>query len=203
MAVRTQYIEVADIFPPIFYAARPRPYAADRTDLRARVDVVEIKQPDVINSAGYASPPERGNDVSLLFPIALLPSPVGRNALAFVAAIPIKARCLALRTMAGAPSGARIAAPGAVPCTFKPGPRWLDVELLRACDADAVMASRLPIRRKPAKALVPWVFHAAIIASRDALASYFDIACKRVEEAYRQGDMFVERPPAPKQEAFL
>tara|TARA_Y100000034_G_C6784059_1_gene350639 strand:+ start:342 stop:524 length:183 start_codon:yes stop_codon:yes gene_type:complete len=25
---------------------------------------------------------------------------------------------------------------------------------------------------------------------------YFDIACKRIEEAYRQGDFFVERPKA-------
>ena len=28
---------------------------------------------------------------------------------------------------------------------------------------------------------------------------YFDIACKRIEEAYRQPDMFVERPVSPKQ----
>lgn len=32
---------------------------------------------------------------------------------------------------------------------------------------------------------------------------YFDIACKRIEDAYKQGDMFVERPKAPKQEGFL
>ena len=32
---------------------------------------------------------------------------------------------------------------------------------------------------------------------------YFDIACKRISEAYRQPDMFIERPPAPKQEALL
>ena len=32
---------------------------------------------------------------------------------------------------------------------------------------------------------------------------YFDIACRRVDEAYRQPDMFVERPPAPKQEALF
>ena len=33
---------------------------------------------------------------------------------------------------------------------------------------------------------------------------YFDIACKRIEEAYRQPDMFIETPaPQPKQEAFL
>jgi site-specific DNA-methyltransferase (adenine-specific)/modification methylase len=31
---------------------------------------------------------------------------------------------------------------------------------------------------------------------------YFAIACKRVEEAYRQPDLFVERPPAPKQKGF-
>ena len=29
---------------------------------------------------------------------------------------------------------------------------------------------------------------------------YFDIACKRIEQAYKQPDMFVERPPPPKQE---
>ena len=32
--------------------------------------------------------------------------------------------------------------------------------------------------------------------------SYFDIACRRVEEAYRQPDMFVERPPKAHQEAL-
>jgi site-specific DNA-methyltransferase (adenine-specific) len=31
---------------------------------------------------------------------------------------------------------------------------------------------------------------------------YFDIACRRVEEATKQPDMFVERPPEPKQEAM-
>lgn len=31
---------------------------------------------------------------------------------------------------------------------------------------------------------------------------YFDIACRRVEEAYRQPDLFVEAPAAPKQEAM-
>ncbi|MBC7157382.1 MAG: site-specific DNA-methyltransferase [Rhodobacteraceae bacterium] len=32
--------------------------------------------------------------------------------------------------------------------------------------------------------------------------NYFDIACKRVEEAYRQPDMFVAPPPPPTQEAL-
>lgn len=32
---------------------------------------------------------------------------------------------------------------------------------------------------------------------------YFDIACRRVEEAYRQPDLFVERPAPPKQEVLL
>ena len=32
---------------------------------------------------------------------------------------------------------------------------------------------------------------------------YFDISCKRVEEAYRQPDMFIDQPaPAPRQEGF-
>lgn len=33
-------------------------------------------------------------------------------------------------------------------------------------------------------------------------ARYFDAACRRVAEAHRQPDMFVERPTAPKQEAL-
>lgn len=32
---------------------------------------------------------------------------------------------------------------------------------------------------------------------------YFNIACERVRKAYAQPDMFVERPPPPKQEALL
>lgn len=32
---------------------------------------------------------------------------------------------------------------------------------------------------------------------------YFDIACKRISDAYKQGDMFVERPKQPKQETML
>ena len=32
---------------------------------------------------------------------------------------------------------------------------------------------------------------------------YFDIACKRIEEAYRQPDMFIEQPKPAKQEALL
>ena len=31
---------------------------------------------------------------------------------------------------------------------------------------------------------------------------YFDIACRRIEAAYKQPDMFIERPAPPKQEAF-
>jgi DNA modification methylase len=32
---------------------------------------------------------------------------------------------------------------------------------------------------------------------------YFDIACKRIEAAYKQPDLFLERPAPPKQEALL
>ncbi len=32
---------------------------------------------------------------------------------------------------------------------------------------------------------------------------YFDIACRRIEEAYKQSDMFIEPPARAKQEALL
>ena len=31
---------------------------------------------------------------------------------------------------------------------------------------------------------------------------YFDIACKRIFDAYKQPDLFIERPAAPVQEAM-
>jgi site-specific DNA-methyltransferase (adenine-specific) len=34
-------------------------------------------------------------------------------------------------------------------------------------------------------------------------SSYFDIACRRIEAAYKQPDMFIERPAPAKQEAML
>ena len=33
--------------------------------------------------------------------------------------------------------------------------------------------------------------------------SYFDIACRRIEAAYKQPDLFIQRPVPPKQEAML
>ena len=32
---------------------------------------------------------------------------------------------------------------------------------------------------------------------------YFDIACKRIEEAYKQPDLFIEQSKPPKQESFF
>jgi DNA modification methylase len=32
---------------------------------------------------------------------------------------------------------------------------------------------------------------------------YFDIACKRIDDAYRQPRLFKDEPPKPKQEALL
>ena len=33
--------------------------------------------------------------------------------------------------------------------------------------------------------------------------TYFDIACKRIEEAYRQPDMFIAPPPKPVQDKLI
>lgn len=34
-------------------------------------------------------------------------------------------------------------------------------------------------------------------------SKYFDIACRRIEQAYQQPDMFIQRAPEPKQEALI
>jgi len=44
-------------------------------------------------------------------------------------------------------------------------------------------------------------FHREIVSLRGGVATYFDIACRRIEKAYAQPDMFVEtsRNPEAKQ----
>ena len=34
-------------------------------------------------------------------------------------------------------------------------------------------------------------------------SKYFDIACRRIEVAYKQPDLFIEKPKPAKQEAML
>ena len=46
------------------------------------------------------------------------------------------------------------------------------------------------------------IFHVRNIPTKLRKIKYFDIACRRVEEAYRQPDMFVQRPPKAHQEAL-
>lgn len=45
--------------------------------------------------------------------------------------------------------------------------------------------------------------HWGILAAVRPIASYFDIACKRVEDAYRQPDMFAEAPKKAEQAAMF
>lgn len=49
--------------------------------------------------------------------------------------------------------------------------------------------------------MVNWL-HGAILAQSQWCRKYFNIACRRVEEAYRQPDLFVPPPTPPSQEAM-
>lgn len=52
--------------------------------------------------------------------------------------------------------------------------------------------------------VVNWLCHAGDVARTRINYKYFDMACKRVDEATRQPDMFVQAPPpAPTQESLL
>lgn len=46
------------------------------------------------------------------------------------------------------------------------------------------------------------IFHVRNIPAKRRKIKYFDIACRRVEEAYRQPDLFIEQPKPAVQEAF-
>jgi hypothetical protein len=45
--------------------------------------------------------------------------------------------------------------------------------------------------------------HAPTIVRRLLTVKYFDIACRRISEALKQPDLFIERPKPAKQESFI
>jgi len=72
----------------------------------------------------------------------------------------------------------------------------------RACVRAILSPSSAGKRRAALGACVMNGFHAAIIAQENYVASYFDIACKRVQDVVDRPPLFTPEPPKPVQEGF-
>lgn len=202
MAICAQHCKVTSVGSPILNSAGPRPRAIGRPDLGRRIDVVEFEHSDVTYSAFLARATQIGDQFALDAPVAFLPTPIRRNALAFVAAISVQRVFATFQAFAVAPAAASIAFARTVMRAIQPIPRWLDIEARRARQTYPVMPGRFAVRRQTAHAFVPSV-HDAFYNRATSGARSFDIACERIRKAYAQPDMFVPRPPDPVQEAMF
>ena len=237
MTICAENFKISGVCPPIFDASRPCPRAVKWPNLRARVNVVQFQDADVINTAFEATPSKLGYDFTFDFPIAFLPAAIGGQSHALRTAVAIHGCFPALLAGAVAPPASSVAAARAKARHCKTVARRLHVEQSFAGHAGSMLSGGLSVRRQVGQTFVPsrrsllprtgygaelsrgaackagmavfaFVrdgFHVLILASREALATLFDIACERIRKAYAQPDMFVEqtKAPEPKQAALF
>jgi len=194
MAISAKKFKVPGIRLPITEAPAPsvsglRPY------LGRWVDVVDVKRPHVGEAALSALATERFDQRQLTAPIARMPVRFGTMK---VPVVLLASRCaelgraLCAALLAGsraAPSGFQVAGS---PAVF-PGP------------VSEPVGVHLGLRSAVSACDLYWVCsHAPTLSTYavNARPRYFDIACRRIEEASKQADLFIEPAPAPKQETM-
>ena len=174
MTIRTQDFQIANVGAPVFQAARPRPRSVFRADLPLRVQVVQLKHPNVADPAFDAGTPKAGNNGDLGAPVRFLLAPLVYGVLAFRTAISGDGRLAAAKALAvTVPPACRVAAGGTEPSLFPTGPALLDIERRTARGARPIFAGFGPVRRKPAHTSIPSgrsvaasAGHRAILAAR-------------------------------------
>lgn len=192
MTIRTQQLEVACVLPPIFEAASPC-ISGLGSELRSGVDVVNVQCSVIIEPAANALATQGFNQGKFAFPVLRVLVDGGSilipiSLLAFVGAITNVARFAAILTRAVTlPAVRQVALLAAI--FTRTLAKSICVHLFRlpaACadDRDGLLSHGINIAQEP---------------------KYFDIACRRISDALRQPDMFIEKPKPikPASEASL
>jgi hypothetical protein len=189
MTIRAQQLKVASVLPPVFEAAAPC-ISGLRPHFRCGVDVVNIERPEVIKPTPNAFAAEGLDQGKFPFPVFRMLVdgrtvfiPIGL--LTLVGAIADFARLAAIlaRTVA-VPSVLQVALSAAIfTRSLAQSVCVHSFRLAAACadDRDGLLSHQINIAREP---------------------KYFDIACKRISDALKQPDIFIDKPKPLKQEAL-
>jgi len=188
MTVGAQNSQVSLVGLPVFVAARPSVLAAFGADLRARVNVVNVQRPNVRKAAAYALASEAGEQLQFLAPIV--------RVLCCAVSVPPSLLALRCAELSAAFSAALATIPGAAPSRRK-------ITRLAAIFARPVFDS-VSVHQGGRAAMLTgnfdfWASHAASLSKFVCFASpgYFDIACRRIEEAWKQPRLFSEPKAKP------
>lgn len=180
MAVGAQQPQIAFVRLPIAQPVVPSAWAAL---LERPVDVVNVQHAII----GFTATDARATK---FFDERKLPAPVSRVlvplvgvdrpvlvAAGVVAKAEVTRLAALLATIGSTPSRSEIAVAPAVFSSAIPQPVKMSFKRLAAVAAGYLNSA---------------LFHARNIAWNARRTKYFDIACKRIEEAQRQGDLFIE-----------
>lgn len=188
MAICAQQAKIPGVSGPIFEAPTPNVVPVLRPEFAGRINVVNIKGAVVAESALCARTAERFDNGNLAFPVAAV----------FVGAVPVFSPVSGLALARAKAIGARGPTFFAVPLV---APSVGQVALLAAKRTSSIAdAVRVHLVRFPAVLaghIKLFLSHVASIAR--SASHYFDIACRRIEQAYAQGKLFEHEPAKPEQ----
>ena len=174
MTVRAQQSQIAFVCGPVLESVIP---GCRSPGFAGPVDVVDVENPEVGLAALHASATEAFDKSHFALPVSRVLMRAKSVGVPVVAAALVRAKAmLALLSASLAqgralPSGGEVAVPSAV---------------FRSAIFDAVRVRLERIGAMSATDFNAALFHGAII-SRRSEPKYFDIACRRIEDAQRQG----------------
>lgn len=182
VAVCAQQAKIALVRCPISEAVIPSRGAPFVAQLLARIDVVNVQNANVAVAALHASAPKLLHNLNLARPVARV---LVRSEAVFAP------MCLAALKRAKT----RLAGLAATLASLRPAPPCREVARTGAVFSrpvfEAVLVGLERCGAVAASDCYRGLFHGRNISCRRANGN-FDIACKRIEDAQRQGDLFIE-----------
>ena len=195
MTVSAQNPQISLVCLPIFEASGPRVMTAFGANFCAGVNVIDVQRSNVREAAAFALSSETGDQLKFLAPVVR----VLRGAVSIpprLLAVRVAELCAALRAALATVSGA--------------APPSLKVTGLAAIFARPVF-DPIGVHQGDSAAMLAGDFdfgasHAESLSKFACAANpgYFEIACKRIEEAWKQPRLFEEpkRKPEPAPNLF-
>ena len=177
MTVRAQQSQIAGVCGPVLESVTP---GRRSSGFAGPVDVVYVENPEVRLSALHASAAEAFDKSHLPLPVSRMFVRSESVGIPVVAAALVRAKAMlallsaSLARGGALPSGGEVAVPSTV---------------FRGAIFDSVRVRLKRIGAMGAMDFNAALFHNAII-SRKSEPKYFDIACRRIEDAQRQSRMF-------------
>lgn len=198
VTVSTQQSQVAFIRGPIFEASTPSPNTVLRSNFLRRVYVVDLKCANIVKAALNALRPQLLNKRNLALPVpGALVNAVPVLVPVISAALVIAEPLLVFKAWLTALFAAPLTAPSRLKITSL-------AAIFPSAVLDAICVHLIRLVTNRAGEFNRFLSHGDSVSKyiSDNKPKYFDVACKRIRDAYKQADLFVPPPSKPVQEGM-